>query len=120
MRRQLARESFGPGYGVGGVPARLELVEHEEGSGDEAGEGGEVIPVEAVAEVEEAEDAEDGEGTGADAVCGDLQAVLEEGDGPADQDDLPKGDLFELEVAVPGKGHEDVGADKQKDGPHRE
>jgi hypothetical protein len=37
----------------------LELVEHEEGSGDEAAEGHGVVPAELVAGVEDGEDAED-------------------------------------------------------------
>src|SRR5215469_2001783 len=85
-----------------------------------------------VTEVVNGEDSEDGEsddllddleligseGAGSDAVGGDLQAVLEERDGPADDDDLPKRNLAVLEMAVPGEGHEDVGADEKKDGPH--
>ncbi len=97
-------------------------MEHEEGSGDEAAEGYGVVPVEPFAEVVDGEDAEDAEGDdllddlelggreggGADAVGGDLEAVLEEGDGPADEDDLPECDVFVLEVSVPGEGHKDV------------
>jgi hypothetical protein len=112
--------------------AWLEAVEHEEGSGDEAGEGGKVVPVQAAAEVEDAKDAEDGEGdhflhdfelvrgegADADAVGRHLEAVFKEGDAPADEDDLPEGDLAELQVTVPGEGHEDVGADEQEHGSH--
>src|SRR6185369_5352470 len=97
---------------------RLKLVEHEEGSGDEATEGYAVVPAQVVAEVVDGEDSEDGErddllhdlelirgeGARADAVGGNLEAVLEEGDGPADKDDLPEGDLAVLEVTVPGEG----------------
>ena len=110
----------------------LKLVEHEKGSGDEAAEGYGVVPAELVAEVEDGEDSEDGErddflhdleligreGARADAVGGDLEAVLEEGDRPADDDDLPEGDVAIFEMSVPGEGHEDVGADEKKDGPH--
>ena len=110
----------------------LELVEHEEGSGDEAAEGYSVVPAEMVSEVVDGEDTEDGEGddllddlelvgrecAGTDAVGGDLQAVFEEGDGPADDDDLPQSDVAVFEVTIPGEGHEDVGADEEKDGPH--
>ena len=97
-------------------------MEHEEGSADEAAEGYGVVPVESFAEVVDGEDAEDAEGDdflddfelrgreggGADAVGGDLEAVFEEGDAPADEDDFPESDIFVLKVSVPGDGHEDV------------
>ena len=97
-------------------------MEHEEGSADEAAEGYGVVPVKPLSEVVDGEDAEDAEGddllddfelgwregSGADPVGGDLQAVLEEGDAPTDKDDFPESDVFVLEVSVPGDGHEDV------------
>jgi len=97
-------------------------VEHEEGSADEAAEGHGVIPVEPFTEIVDGEDSEDAESddllddfelggresAGADAVGGNLQAVFEEGDAPADEDNFPECDLFVLEVSVPGDGHEDV------------
>ncbi len=78
-------------------------MEHEEGASDEAAEGYGVVPVELVAEVVDGEDAEyaegddllddlelvGGKGAGADAVGGDLEAVLEERDAPTDENDLP-------------------------------
>ncbi len=62
-----------------------------------------MVPVELVAEVVDGEDSEDAEGddllddlklvwgevAGADAVGGDLEAVLEEGDTPTDENNLP-------------------------------
>ena len=54
----------------------------------------------------------------ADAVGGHLEAVFEEGDAPADEDDLPQGVLAVFQVAVPGKGHEDVGEDEKNYCPH--
>ena len=97
-------------------------MEHEEGSADEAAEGYGVVPMEPFSEVIYGEDSEDAEGDdllddfelggreggGTDAVGGDLQAVLEEGDAPADKDDFPECDVFVLEVSVPGNSHEDV------------
>ena len=97
-------------------------MEHEEGSTDEAAEGYGVVPVEPFAEVVDGEDTEDSEGddllddlelgwresAGTDAVGGDLQAILEEGDAPADEDDFPECDIFVLEVSIPGDSHEDV------------
>ena len=57
------------------------------------------------------------------AVCGDGEAVFEEGDAPGKQDDADqrpaRGDfhLLQFEVPVPGKGHENIGTDQHKDGP---
>ena len=81
-----------------------------------------MVPVQSFAEVVDGEDSEDSqgddllndfklggrEGSGTDAVGRNLQAVLEEGDAPADKDDFPERDIFVLEVSVPGDGHEDV------------
>jgi hypothetical protein len=102
--------------------AGSEFVEHEEGSADEAAEGYGVVPVETLSEVVNREDAEHAEGDDllnhlelrwreggrAEPVCWYLETVLEEGDAPADKDDLPECDIFVLEVSVPGDGHEDV------------
>ncbi len=52
----------------------LELVEHEEGSGDEAAEGYAVVPAQRVAEVEDAEYSEDRQG---DDLLDDLELVGE-------------------------------------------
>lgn len=48
-------------------------------------------------------------------VCGHHQAVFEESDAPGDEDGLPERHAGILQVAVPGKGHEDVGSGKKKD-----
>ena len=87
-----------------------------------------MIPAQVLAEVEGDEDAEDDQGDdflndfeldGRKAVCAeaigrDLEAVFKESNGPTDEDDLPERLLAKAEVAVPGKGHEDVG-DGEKD-----
>ena len=107
-------------------------MEHEEGSSDEAAEGYGVVPVEPFAEVIDGEDSEDAqgddllddfelggrEGGGTDAVGGDLQAVLKEGDAPADENDLPQRVLAIFQMSIPGNSHEDVGEDEKNDGPH--
>jgi len=81
-----------------------------------------MVPAEFLAEIQEGEDDKYGEGddllddfelrgregAGTNAVGWDLQAVLEEGDAPADEDDFPECDVFVLEVSVPGHRHEDV------------
>ena len=54
----------------------------------------------------------------ADAVCGNHKGVFEEGHSPREDNDayqrpvLNKIHLLEFKVAVPGKGHEDIGADE--------
>ena len=55
---------------------------------------------------------------GADAIRGNLEAVLEKGDAPTDHHDLPEGDATILEMAVPCKGHEDVGNGEKNDCAH--
>ena len=42
------------------------------------------------------------------AICGNLRAVFEKGDAPADEDDLPERILAVFQVTVPGDGHADV------------
>ena len=79
-------------------------MKREEGRGDQKSSGDGVIPAQVRAEIEGGEDTEDGErddflnhleldggeAAVADAVCGNLKAILKEGDTPADEDDLPK------------------------------
>src|SRR4051794_3071074 len=93
-----------------------------------------MIPAQMLVEVKRYEDAEDHErddflnhleldgvevsGTG--AVGGDLEAVFEEGNHPAYEDDFPQGFATKPEVSVPGKRHEDVGDDEKNDCPHLE
>ena len=58
----------------------------------------------------------------ADAVGRNLARILEQRDAPRQEDDgkqRPMGSdfhLLQLQVPVPGEGHEDVGDDEQKDG----
>src|ERR1700722_7363990 len=49
----------------------------------------------------------------ADAVAGNLQAVLEERDAPAYENDDPQRTIGEFQVAVPREGHKDVRSDQQ-------
>lgn len=57
---------------------------------------------------------------GADAVGGDLKAVFEQGDAPAQQDDRQHAEAFELrfecDMSVPCERHEGVRYDEQNDG----
>jgi len=107
-------------------------MEDEEDCRDQADPRGGVIPAQMLAEVEEGEDGEDDErndllnhleldgrkAVGADAVGRHLEAVFEESDAPADQDDLPQRFLAEFQVAVPSEGHEDVGAGQEQNRSH--
>ncbi len=54
------------------------------------------------------------------AISRHLQAVFEKGNAPTDEYDFPKGNIFELEMAVPGDGHKNIGKDEQYDGAHGE
>jgi len=111
-----------------------EVVESEEDGPDEEESRDGVIPAQMLVEVKRDEDAEDDERhhflnhlelngaevTGADAVGGNLEAVFEEGDYPAYENDFPQGFATKPEVSVPGKRHEDVGDDEKNDCPHLE
>src|SRR5690606_32253699 len=52
----------------------------------------------------------------ADPVGRHLEAIFQQGDGPARQDDHEHWRRLELQMAVPGEGHEDVGQQQQADG----
>ena len=54
----------------------------------------------------------------ADAVGGHLEAVFEEGDDQLTTMTFHSGCSAELQVAVPGNRHEDVGADEKNNCPH--
>ena len=111
-----------------------EVVESEEDGPDEEESRDGVIPAQVLAEVERYKDAEHdecddflnhlelngAEVTGTDAVGGNLEAVFEEGDYPAYENDFPQGFATKPEVSVPGKRHEDVGDDEKNDCPHLE
>jgi hypothetical protein len=97
---------------------------------EECGDG--VVPAELLAEVEGDKDAENyqrddfldhlqlygAEAISANAVGRHLEAVLEEGNAPTDEDDFPQRFMTEAQVPVPGKRHEDVGDDEKNDSPH--
>ena len=117
---------------AGGSQVSLSEVKHEKCGGDQAYAGSGVVPAEMLAEVKGDEDAEDHQGDDflhdlelhgaesscADAVGGYLETVLKQRDAPTDEDHLPQSLIAELQVAVPGNGHEDVGEDEQNDCPH--
>lgn len=89
-----------------------------------------MVPADLLAEIEHRETAEDHERDDllndlelrgrvnriAPAIGGHLQAVFEESDAPAYENDDEQRLALELQVAVPRDGHEEVRADEQRDG----
>jgi len=47
-----------------------------------------------------------------------LEAVFEESNAPADENDFPEKRALILQMAIPGNGHEDVGYAEENDGFH--
>ena len=119
----------------------LFFEESEDDGQDDEKEADEVVPADGLAlENGGHDDGEDGEGDAlgqdfelheregsavdlaADTVGGYHETVLEKGDAPRGEDDeneRPAGvelEFGEFEVAVPGKGHEDIAHDEQEDG----
>lgn len=86
------------------------LVEVEIGKTNEDDEGDDLL---------DRLELDDGELVAADPVSGDLEAILEEGDPPASEDDEEEGGAPVLEVAIPGEGHEDVREGEEDDGLQR-
>lgn len=98
----------------------------------DAAEARRVVPLYFFPEIEDRENREDrqsddflnglelrcAEFIGANAVRRDLEAILEKSDAPADQDNLPECGGAELQVAVPGEGHEDIRNGEQDDRSH--
>ena len=123
-------------------PSQRLFEEDEKDSQHQAGKGCQMVPVERLAfEDEHHDNREDRQGNDflndfqlhqversavtleADAIGRHGEAVFKEGDAPRKQDDTnqrPRGrnlHFLQFEVPVPGKSHEDVGADQHQDGP---
>ena len=104
-----------------------ELVEDEEGRPHQAARRRRGGPVQMLAKVEGGKDAEDGQGDDlldhfelvgreaarAPAVGRNLQALLEEGDAPTDENHHPQRYLPVLQVAIPGEGHKNIRKEHQ-------
>lgn len=105
--------------------------DHRDGYDDQR-ETGDVIPAHWLLQVQHGEHSEDrqrdhlldrfqlrgGEFVRADAVCRNLEAVLEKGNHPADNDDLEERDIAVFQVTVPCEGHEDIGNREQGNRAH--
>ena len=100
------------------VPLEVLALEEEVDDDGEDGQGDDLLDDLELHEVEGAAVARE-----ADAIGGDSEAVLEEGDSPReknDEDERPAGrdlHLLQFEMAVPRERHEDVRADQHQDGP---
>lgn len=116
-------------------PLREVLAEEADGGArEDEHERDEVRPLEFLAQHEPREDAKDREGDGflddfelrrseraavtdvADAVGGDLEDVLGQGDEPGDADGGDEHPAAVLQVVVPREGHEDVGGEEEEHG----
>lgn len=98
----------------------------------DASEARRVIPSEFLAEIGNRKDGEDGEGDdfldglelggvefiGTDAIRRHLKTVFKESDPPTGENNFPKRFAAVFEMAVLGKGHENVGNSQKKDRAH--
>src|SRR5215469_3337604 len=106
------------------------FVEREECRTDKTRESGDVVPSYRFAEIEDREHAEHdqrdhllhglelcgGINLVAEPVAGHREAILEERDAPGNRDHDPERCRRELELPVPGEGHEYIRNAQQKDG----
>jgi hypothetical protein len=117
---------------MSGRAQNLPPVEDKEDTEHEAGEPGSVVPFQFLAQIGDGKSGEDHQRDDlldglelrgrelerADTVGGHLEAIFEESDTPAGQNDLPQSFAAIFEVAIPGKGHEDVRNGQQQYRPH--
>ena len=115
--------------GIRSLAAGRRRPEDEERPGRDQGEADGVVHRDPLAQIEDQEGGEDGEGDHllhrlqlggridgrAETVGRHGQAVFEEGNSPADDDRQPERPAAELQVAVPGEGHEYVRSQQQDD-----
>jgi hypothetical protein len=128
--------TFGTGGGTSNSGslnrANLKLMEHEECSSHQAAERRKVVPMQLIAKIERTEHPKHRQSNDLlnhlqlvrrkrlrpHPVGRNLQAILKKSDAPTHQDDLPKRNLFVLQVSVPGKGHKDIRTNQQQDRTH--
>jgi hypothetical protein len=107
------------------------LFEHDVDGRQEQGKAEQIPGVKGFAQVADGEAGEDNKGNdllrhleleagqsahGPIPVGRHHEAILQEGDAPTDQYGFPEREFLEFQMAVPGKGHEDVGEGEQQDG----
>lgn len=109
---------------------RRRALEDQNGAAGDEGEAGELETAHPLAEADGRANREHCEGRNlldrlelgggldarAPAIGGDGEAVFEEGDPPARGEEERKRAVPELQVAIPGEGHEVVRAEQQEDG----
>ena len=108
------------------------LFEDEERGGDDEEKTDDRVPAKILLEIENGKNGEDDESDDflngfelgcrkfqmADPVGRNLETVFDQGDGPADQDDFPEGRVLELQMAVPGDRHENIGNGQEENRNH--
>src|SRR5215475_8842300 len=111
---------------------RLPLMEDEKDRKADTGEACGVVPAKLFAEISHRENCKNSEGDnflnrlelrcikfeGANTIGRNLEAIFEKGNSPTGENNFPEGFAPVLEVAVPGKSHEDVGDSQKKDRSH--
>src|SRR5690242_1137910 len=112
-----------------GVSA-LPFLKNEIGASTNEREADRMIPAERLLQIDQREAREDDERDHllhglelrrridriAIAIRRNREAVFDERDAPACEDHADERDFLEAQMSVPGDGHEQVGADQQKDG----
>lgn len=108
---------------------RQSLFLRQEGEGhggDDTKARGEMVPLEVLAKIEISEDTKDREGNDflddfklerridrvSPAIGRHLETIFEKGDAPAHDNHQPKRGAFIFQMAIPGDGHEYVGANE--------
>jgi hypothetical protein len=101
----------------------LPLLENDRDRTDHHGKTDEVVPLERFSKIEHGEEREYGQGddfldslqlgcrelVGSDAVGGHLKTMFGKGDQPADDNDFEQWSAAIFQMAIPRKGHENVG-----------
>src|SRR5882762_10239177 len=125
-------KTWWPGRPIESREPRSPLVENKKYRQRNASKPGRVVPLQLLAQVQDGKNRKHRqrnhflnsfelrrcEFVRADAVRRNLETILEESDAPTRQDDLPQRLASVFEVAIPGKRHEDVREDEQKDSSH--
>jgi hypothetical protein len=108
------------------------FVKHKEDGKSDTGKSRGVIPFQFLTEIQDRENRKHGQSDHflnglqlsrrklirSDTVCRDLKTVFEKSDTPTCEDDLPESLAAVFEMAIPGKGHEDIRDGEQQDGSH--
>lgn len=127
LRRAALHASALRSVGFCALGPQSPLSKNENCCQDQAGEASDVVPFDCLAEIEHRKNSEDDErhhfldgfelcrriDAVTPAISRNREAILDEGDTPTYQDHDPQRLVLELQMPVPGKGHEHVGYGKQ-------